>query len=693
MKSFALFLFGLAAAAIVIGCKNPSSGSDTDTTPYTVTYNLNGGTGATAPTDANTYTVGQDVTAAAKPGGLTAPPGTPLNHRFIYWNTKADGSGTDVAVGTGTIPMPSGGLTLYAKWVDTYTVAYNPNGGTGTAPTDSERYASGQEVTAAAAPAGLTAPTDKKFDGWNTQADGSGTDVAAGGTIKMPSGELTLYAKWADTTYTVTYNLNGGTGAEAPTDANTYASDAEVTAAAEPAGLTAPADKRFDGWNTQADGSGTDVAAGTGTIRMPSGGGLILYAKWADIRYSVTYDANTGGGTVPTDANTYTVGQTVTPKAMGGLTAPADKRFDGWNTESDGSGTDAAAGGTIAMISGGLTLYAKWVDTYTVTYDANGGTGTVPTDSVRYASGEDVTAAAAPAGLTAPADKRFAGWNTRADGSGTDAAAGGTIAMISGGLTLYAKWVDTYYTVTYDANGGTGTVPTDGNRYAAGASVTAATAPAGLTAPADKTFAGWNTESDGSGTDVAAGTGTIEMPSGGGLILYAKWVDRTYTATYNLNGGTGTAPTDANTYAAGASVTAKAAPAGLTAPADKRFDGWNTESDGSGTDVAAGTGTIAMPSGGGLILYAKWVDRTYTVTYNLNGGTGATAPTDANTYTAGQVVTAAVAPTGLVPPTGKTFDGWNTEADGSGTDVTAGGTGTIAMPSGGGLILYAKWSN
>ncbi|VDA99272.1 hypothetical protein S1OALGB6SA_335, partial [Olavius algarvensis spirochete endosymbiont] len=66
--------------------------------------------------------------------------------------------------------------------------------------------------------------------------------------------------------------------------------------------------------------------------------------------------------------------------------------------------------------------------------------------------------------------------------------------------------------------------------------------------------------------------GTIAMPSGGGLILYAKWVDRTYTVTYNLNGGTGaTAPTDDNTYTSGASVRAAAAPAGLTAPADKRF--------------------------------------------------------------------------------------------------------------------------
>jgi len=108
MKSFALFLFGLAVATIVIGCKNPSSGTGTDTTPYTVTYDANGGSG-TVPTDLNTYTVGQIVTAKTM-GGLTPPPGT----TFAGWNTQVIG-GTEVPAG-GTIAMPSGGLTLYARW-------------------------------------------------------------------------------------------------------------------------------------------------------------------------------------------------------------------------------------------------------------------------------------------------------------------------------------------------------------------------------------------------------------------------------------------------------------------------------------------------------------------------------------------------------------------------------------------------
>jgi len=88
---------------------------------------------------------------------------------------------------------------------------------------------------------------------------------------------------------------------------------------------------------------------------MPDGA-----SKLAAKTYSVTYDLNGGSGTVPTDADTYTVGQGVTAKTMGGLVPPTGKTFDGWNTEADGSGTGAEASRSTYMRSGGLMLYAQW---------------------------------------------------------------------------------------------------------------------------------------------------------------------------------------------------------------------------------------------------------------------------------------------------------------------------------------------
>ena len=267
MRSAVALIFGLTAAIAVISCTNPSSG--TDVKSYSVTYNLNGGRGS-APVDSNTYAAGQEVTT--KPStGITDPRGK----TFVGWNTQADGNGIDVRAG-GTITMQSAGITLYAKWADgTYSVTYNLNGGGGSAPVDSNIYATGQEVTTKPS-TGITDPRGKTFVGWNTQADGNGIDVRAGGTITMQSAGITLYAKWTDGTYSVTYNLNGG-GGSAPVDSNTYVIGQRVTTKPS-TGITAPRGRVFAGWNTRASGKGATIQAGR-TIRMVRGG-LTLYAKW-----------------------------------------------------------------------------------------------------------------------------------------------------------------------------------------------------------------------------------------------------------------------------------------------------------------------------------------------------------------------------------------------------------------------------
>ena len=84
--------------------------------------------------------------------------------------------------------------------------------------------------------------------------------------------------------------------------------------------------------------------------------------------YGVTYNKNTtiGSGTVtmspmPSDASTYVVGENVTAAAKPATCTNSGYTFNGWNTEPDGTGTHVDARGTIAMVEGGLTLYAEWV--------------------------------------------------------------------------------------------------------------------------------------------------------------------------------------------------------------------------------------------------------------------------------------------------------------------------------------------
>ena len=95
----------------------------------------------------------------------------------------------------------------------------------------------------------------------------------------------------------------------------------------------------------------------------------------------------------------------------------------------------------------------------------------------------------------------FAGWNTQANGTGTSYAAGAPFVMGTANVTLYAVWTaNPTYSVTYNGNVSTGgSVPTDGNSYQQGATVTVL-GNTGALVKTSYTFAGWNTLANGTGT-------------------------------------------------------------------------------------------------------------------------------------------------------------------------------------------------
>ena len=139
-----------------------------------------------------------------------------------------------------------------------------------------------------------------------------------------------------------------------------------------------------------------------------------------------------------------------------------------------------------------ITFYRS--NSFTLTYDANGGSGNVPVDgSSPYASGSTVTVlgnVGTPSTLSRT-NCTFGGWNTAADGSGTSYVAGNTFT-ISANTTLYAKWLAT---VTWVVNGTT--VRTDANLVipAAGKSVTPPSDPSPASYCGDK-FVGWTATPD-----------------------------------------------------------------------------------------------------------------------------------------------------------------------------------------------------
>ena len=232
---------------------------------FSVTYSPNGGTGGTTDADITSgtqYTVKSDTDVGVTRTGYT----------FASWNTAANGSGTTYQAGNNLTVTAD--VTLYAQWtpLPTFSVTYNPNGGTG-GTTDADITSGTQYTVKSDTDVGVTR-TGFTFAGWNTEAGGGGTSYQAGSDLTV-TGDVTLYAQWTPLpTFSVTYNPNGGTGGTTDggiTSGTQYTIKTEAEASVSRPGST------FNNWNTEAGGGGTSYQPGSSTTITSD---LTLFAQW-----------------------------------------------------------------------------------------------------------------------------------------------------------------------------------------------------------------------------------------------------------------------------------------------------------------------------------------------------------------------------------------------------------------------------
>ena len=582
-----------------------------------MTYNGNGSTGGTAPADASSpYAQGATVTVLGNTGSLAK-----TNYTFAGWNTAADGSGTSYSVGsTFTIFNPT---TLYAQWLYSgpCTLTYNGNGSTGgNAPADANSpYTAGVTVTVLGNTGGLTKSGSYTFAGWNTAANGSGTNYAAGNTFAITA-PLTLYAQWTYTgpTYAVTYSGNGNTGGSVTADTNSpYMPGATVTVLGN-TGSLARTNYTFAGWNTAADGRGTSYSAGSSfTISSAT----TLYAQWTyNGPCTLTYDGNGNtGGTAPADANSpYTVGATVTVLGnTGGMNKSGNFTFAGWNTTANGTGTSFVAGNTFT-IAAPLTLYAQWNSTAIYTWTQTAG------NSQSWATGTNWSGGVAPspsAGdtvdfstvnialnttLTLVANRTAATWKFGdASGAQTWQIQGGN-SIILAGTTPTIQVVNNTVTM-FNTIGGT-------DLYKTGVGT--------LNLNSSSTYAGGTFIKEGS---LALGTGDNRLPTGSVVTLG----DTSTKGTLILGNGSGYPRNQTlgglSSTGLGGNVIGQGAGSTLTL---------NMSGSSTFGGVLGGTGTnnnnlaLIKQGNGALTLSGT---NTYTGTTSLNGGTLVVSGSLANT--------------------------------------------------------------
>lgn len=222
----------------------------------------------------------------------------------------------------------------------------------------------------------------------------------------------------------VTFNANGGEG----TMASQKISGKSGTLNANTFTKTG---YHFSQWNTKADGTGT-AYADKGNIESKSD--ITIYARWAANTYTVAFSSNEGTGTMNSMSLTYDEETNLTENSF----TREGFIFSGWNTASDGTGTsyaDKASVENLTATDGAtVTLYAQWGQP-TITFNANGGSGTMNNQPVTYNTATAINDNA----FTAPDGKVFVGWTTNSDGTGTYYENGESVTLTAN-LTLYAQW-------------------------------------------------------------------------------------------------------------------------------------------------------------------------------------------------------------------------------------------------------------
>lgn len=285
--------------------------------------------------------------------------------------------------------------------------------------------------------------TDHIFNGWYVDKEGTVEFVFEG--QNMPAHNITVYADWDEKTYTVTAHGKGD-HAEIVEKGETVSPDLFASVIPD-----VGEGETFMGW-TEQQGSTRLFNFATQITRD-----IHLYPVIMDGKtYTLTYDANGGTGTVPTDSNKYAKGTYAQVVSGSGLTRQG-MIFLGWSTDQNAVSPAYYPGGSV-KINDNTTLYAVWgtpTGKAAITYHSNFGN-----DQTRKSEDKPINSLITVEGygnlyLPSRTGYEFTGWNTASDGSGTAYAAGATARLTAGGNDLYAQWkAGTYsYTVEYYIDG------------------------------------------------------------------------------------------------------------------------------------------------------------------------------------------------------------------------------------------------
>ena len=490
------------------------------------------------------------------------------------------------------------------KVPNTYTLTFNPDGGSACNPTSIGQIEGKAWGTPVVNEEGLkvhtfctTSKTGYNSGDWYTGKNGTGTKIT---TTSVATKNETVYPKWIPKTVAVTFDCNSGSGGGKQTF--TYGvTGQKFSTTCTKAGYT------LAGWKWSKTGTSTDYTVASGVTDAWINGhspSATLYAHWTPKTVAVTFDCNggTGGG-----VQNLTAG--VSGNAFNKTCTREGYVLLGWKLNKSGTTNDYSVtnGVTDAWIGGhspSVTIYAHWnPKTITITFDGNGATGG-STTAQTCTYGTSITLK--NNGFT-KTGHTFKAWDPK------------LTTCPSKNTTVKATWNANPITISYNGNGSTSGSTASHTCYY-GQSCTLKT---NGFAKTGHNFDGWYTAATGGTKQGASGTYTANQT------FYAHWAAKKVAVTFNCNGGTGGGSQTFTYGVSGQTFSTTCSRTGYT------LAGWKLTAAGTSTNysVASGVSDGWIDSNApSITIYAHWTANTYTVSYAGNGATGGSTAASTCTY-------------------------------------------------------------
>ena len=545
-------------------------------------------------------------------GYFTLPTPTRSGYNFVGWFDSAN-AGTQITSETVWTKADTT-VTLYARWQKiAYTAALYPNGGSVTPASIS--YSVTDTVT-------LPTPvrTGYTFLGWYKTPELTGTaytQITAGTT-----GNLNFYAKWTPKQYTITLKTNNPAQPDNLSATVTYGQHFTLPVPSPLEGNI------FNGWKY----NGVEITLENGSSLQPWNidGNVELTASWTLKKYYIKVNANGSISWITEQGfqnnqspieygssfmdnqeleaafNPDKISMKVGHRFVYFSLTENGERFTFWQSTVPDLGPD----GTV------LQIYAVFVPEINFTIDYNGETTQPGVNPLVAQYGQSIS--------LMPKSQygyNFLGWyvadvpeNSRFEG--THLAPGTlfdysvmpdlSVGIEEDGTHIYleSRFEPIRTTISYVTGNGTVIASTPNVAYGTRVSLP-------VISWAGRTFQGWYTGSNGSGTKYGNSSGTmlLDWDKVTNTTLYAHWTINTYNIYYYLNGGTHSG--NPSTYkVTDSTITLKNA-----TRSGYRFMGWYTNSSFTGNRVY----NIPNGSTGTKYLYAKWA-KIYTLVFSTGSG-------------------------------------------------------------------------